>query len=297
MGRMLDSLRQKDAPAVDLATEDEVTPYIEVGGPGKQVELSPCLIIAHPAQPKVQPPHGPVERKPLVVNLTEAAPMAVAFEPWPGPPALHRVAPEVIAFHRPDHPVSREYAALLGKMLDRQPTADGLIVLLTGLRPHVGATTVLLNLAVVAAAGGRRTAVVDAHPTRPDLAARLGHTGQAGLQDVIAGRLALEQAVVPTAVPNLRLLPARLRDGATGPLSDGAAGWLLAWLRERFDVVLLDGPALDDPAALATLAPRCDDLYLVLPEGETAAVNRGPAQTLARMGGRLRGLIHTHFAA
>src|SRR5207244_4649026 len=116
MGRTLDTLRHGEPqravrasspprPAPDLPAEDCVTdwtlqeevPFIEVGGPGKSVELSPSLV-RHPPQAKVQPPHPPLSMslatpKPApVVNLTEARPMAVVFEVWPGPTATAGVA-------------------------------------------------------------------------------------------------------------------------------------------------------------------------------------------------------------
>src|SRR5271166_320325 len=119
MGRTLDTLRHgetqraaRPAPpvppgdssppeecVVDWTLQEEV-PYIEVGGPSRQVEVSP-LLVKHPPQPKVQPPHPllgkglAVPKSAPVVNLTEARPMAVAFEAWPGPAALASVAPEV----------------------------------------------------------------------------------------------------------------------------------------------------------------------------------------------------------
>jgi Mrp family chromosome partitioning ATPase len=312
---MLETLRQGEGPrpvpaesgAAAWPAEDEGAPYIEVGGPGKLVELSPGLIaheahVTSAAQPAVQPPHPPVEKtlaaKAPVVDLTAARPMTVAFEPWPVRPAGPlRVAPEVIAYHHPDHPVSREYAALFARILNGQAGPGTAVLLLAGLRPHVGATTVLLNLAVAAAGATGRACVLDAHWSHPDLAARLGHAAPAGVQEALAGSLALEAVVLKTAVPALDLLPASAPGTTAGPLTAEALTWLTAWLRERYDVVLIDGPSLAEPAELARLAPRCDGVYLVLPQGETPAVPRGPAGAIPRMGGRLRGLIHTHFEA
>src|SRR5579864_3215758 len=189
MGRTLDTLRQPDlqrpvrsampampageAPpaecVVDWSLQEQV-PYIEVGGPGKGVELSP-LLVAHPAQAKVQPPHPHLGKalasakapeavaaaaKPApAVNLTDAQPMTVAFEAWPGPHSAGGIAPDVIAYHQPEHPVSKEYAVLLDRMM--QGLGSGPRVLMfNGLARRVGTTTVLLNLAAVAARHGQR---------------------------------------------------------------------------------------------------------------------------------------------
>ena len=53
-----------------------------------------------------------------------------------------------------------------------------------------------------------------------------------------------------------------------------------------------------DPKAateITLLIPHADDVYLVLPQGEAPTLGKSAAQTVARAGGRLSGLIHTHF--
>ena len=108
---------------------------------------------------------------------------------------------------------------------------------------------------------------------------------------MLAGSLALEQAIVKTALPMLHLLPG---GAAQTTLTAEAIGWLTAWLRERYDLIFIDGPTLDATAALTVHAPHANGTYLVLPQGESA-LPKGVAQSIGRMGGRLCGLIHTHF--
>ena len=328
MGRTLDSLRHGEPqrplrvmPPTPEVPEDCVTdwtlqeevPFIEVGGPNKKVELSPSLV-KHPGQAKIQAPHQPMgaparapiadapgspaathTSAPAVVNLTEARPMTVAFEPWPGPMAPAGFAPEIVAFHQPEHPVSREYAGLLEKMLQALQVSTPQALMLCGSKPRVGTTTVLLNLAVVAAGMRRRVAVVDMNTVRPGLAIRLGHAGPGGLIDVLAGCVALEQAMVPTALASLHLMPLGGAGKKHAPLTTEAIAWLMTCLRQRFDAILIDGPTIADTADLAILAPCVDGIYLVQPQGEPESTARSAAPMIARMGGRLRGMIHTHF--
>ena len=47
----------------------------------------------------------------IAIETLELA-LAVAYEPWPGTEPAPTIAPEVIAYHQPEHAVSREYAAL-----------------------------------------------------------------------------------------------------------------------------------------------------------------------------------------
>jgi hypothetical protein len=50
-----------------------------------------------------------------------------------------------------------------------------------------------------------------------------------------------------------------------------------------------------DDGDVAVQAPHADAIYLVLPHGDPTPLNKGIPQTISRLGGRLCGLIHTHF--
>jgi Mrp family chromosome partitioning ATPase len=287
-----------DKPA-EVALQDRVVdweigaevPFIEVGGPNKKVELSPGLL-QHPAQVAPQPPHHAVEiTKPKAVQLTPLAPMTVAYEAWPAPmPTSVHISADIIAFHQPEHPASKAYAGLLDAMLNGM-SGNGNLLLLIGAKAKVGASTVLLNLATIAAQAKKlRVILVDANMERGSLAQKFGLTCSAGLGEVIDGALALEQAIAPTGIASLCVFPAGKKKANLTP---EAMAWLLTWLRSRFDLILIDGPALDDSAALTMHAPHANGIYLVLPRGE--AGNAHMAQSISRMGGRLCGLIHTHF--
>jgi Mrp family chromosome partitioning ATPase len=306
MGRLLETLKlgdgrrpaaqtkkPDDAPVQDCVVDWEIgeeVPFVEVGGPNKKVELSPGLM-KHPAESLPKPPHVAIEIPPKskVVNFTQAQPMTVAFEPWPGATVPQiSISPEVITYHHPDHAASKEYANLLDAMLAGMNSGAAHVLLLVGLKPHVGTSTVLLNLGVLAAQAKKlRVALVDANLARPCLAKRLGCATTVGLAEVMDGTAALEHSLVKTEIGMLHLLPA---DNKQTTLTTEAMSWIVAWLRERYDLVLIDGPTLDDAAMHV---PHAHGVYLILGHGES--VGKGLSQTLCRMGGRLCGLIHTHF--
>jgi Mrp family chromosome partitioning ATPase len=317
MGRMLETLKQASAGRsllVEGATvreecvvdwslrETEEIPFIEVGA-GKKIEGSAqVMAVNHPPQAPIQPPHPPTEKSLIkagpvkVIDLTAARPMAVSFEVWPGAAAGRGLAPEIIAYHQPNHPISQQYAGLFAKILESLSGPATRSLLLSGARPHIGTSTVLLNLAVVGAdQGKRRLVLVDAQRTRPSLADRLGLTIGAGLYDALAGHVALEQAVVKTSVAGLQLLPARAPDHAAEPPTSDALAWMLGWLKPRFDLILIDAPAWEEAVDASLLAPLCDGIFLVVLQGETALTHQTLTQSIARQGGRLRGLIHTHI--
>jgi Mrp family chromosome partitioning ATPase len=309
MGRMLESLRHVTKPLAEqdvvewTSREPEEVPFIEVGGSGKKMEGSAqVMAIKHPAGTAVQPPHLPTEKNlasaQKTIILTQPKAMSVVFEAWPGSLGPTRgIAPELIAYYQPTHAISKQYTSLLGKILEGQNAQGSLAILLSGSKPSVGTSTALLNLAIVAAVQDkRRLVLVDAHLLRPSLAQRLGLSADAGLQEVLTGNAALETTVLKTPIPGMCLLAARADDNsATGHLSPQALAWVLCWLKERFDLVLVDGPTLGENAEIAPLAPLCDGMYLVVPQNESAPLERAMTQTISKQGGRLKGLIHTQF--
>lgn len=315
MGRMLDSLKhgdwprgaQKPAPKLEPSVPanpepvEEEFPFIEVGGPGKQVVASPTVMAVKLPQ-NSPPPPVPVAKPAaaLAPGLGESQPLEIAFQAWPPPkPTGPRIAPELVVFHQPDHPVSLGYGRLFERLTQDALGGEGRVLLITGVAPRVGCTTVLLNLALWGARPGKyRLAVADVHLHHPTCAGRLGLASSPGLNELLAGKVALEAALQAGPVSGLSVLPAQpvLERVPTG-LTPEAIHWLLACLRERFDLVLLDGPPLNSPE-LALLAPACDSLYLVLPQAEATQLQAGRlTQQVTRLGGHLRGLIHTQFAA
>ncbi|HZZ80277.1 MAG TPA: hypothetical protein VFE62_17325 [Gemmataceae bacterium] len=308
MGRTLETLKFGEArrgsiavskpaeeqPVQDCVTDWEIAeevPFVEVGAPNKKVELSPSLL-KHPAQPVAQPPHlmtEPVVPAAKAVSLTPAKPMTVAFEPWPAASAPS-VGADVVTYHQPDHATSQEYAVLLQTLQTGLKAGRANVLMLAGLKAKVGASTVLLNLAVRAALTQKLRVMLIDTAGKPELAQRLGQAGQTSFKDVVNGSVALEQAIIKTGIGNLHVLPT----GAC-PLTSQALSWLMTWLRDRYDVILIDGPTVDDTAGLGLHVAHADGVYLVLPRDAKATGHDTVAQSLRGMGARLCGLIHTHF--
>lgn len=323
MGRMLDTLKTRDGGITFVAPEpppvaprevvnewamraDDV-PFIEIG-PARSVEGSPNVLGAvrpQPAQvPPIQPPHPPTElafaqqqaptypSPALSASILAPQPISANFEPIHGLYELGKVAAEIIAYHQPNHPISRQYSTLVDQLLQ---TDAGKVLLFSGLRSGVGTSTVLLNLAVAAAQRAQKSVVVvDAQQQRPSVASKLGVKPFAFLHDVLRGTVALEQAIAKSPLPKLAMVAATATGHPEIALGIEATTWLFSHLKKKFDMVLVDGPSLDASADIAPLAPLADAMYVVSPQGESAAAARPLLQVVQRIGGRLRGLFHTH---
>lgn len=114
----------------------------------------------------------------------------------------------------------------------------------------VGKTTIALNLAVAFAEKGRRTLLVDLDPQGAiGLSLAKGETELPGLAELLVGVASPEQALLPTRLGTLTLLPR----GRLDPVdvceyemavhSPGVLENALARYDGAFDVVLLDTPA------------------------------------------------------
>jgi len=148
----------------------------------------------------------------------------------------------------------------------------------------VGKTTVALNLALALAERGRRTLLADLDPqggvghslARPDSEHR-------GLADLLMGQIGPSEAVLPTKLPALSLLPrGRLHPADACELeralyTEGVLARALEPLLGGFDVAILDAPSgLGMPMRAAL---RVADFALVPVKAEPLSL-RGLAQVL-----------------
>ncbi|MBY0527989.1 MAG: CpsD/CapB family tyrosine-protein kinase [Gemmataceae bacterium] len=312
MGRMLEALKPAKAgtarvtelevpapePDAVVATETaEEVPYIEVGGPRTTVDASRA-VLACPGPVAVAARRVPAEVKPPPVAVSTDS-WTVQFQPWSreaGPAAapMRRIAPEVIAYHQPDHPVARQYRSLLTGLMGQLPSGWGQVLLFTSPAPWGGTTSVLLNLAITAARQEpRRVAVVDANLRRPALAERLGLGPAHGLCDVLAGSATLANTLQETAQKNLWALPAGRSAGSAVRLP---LDWLLPTLRQlrqQFDLVFVDAAAWNEGSEVSALAATCDAVYMVMNHGKETPAPNDPLSLLRQPPTNLQGCILT----
>jgi Mrp family chromosome partitioning ATPase len=301
MGKIFDTLgRNGNSKRIALASTAspgsalpvEEPAFIEIGPHREVIAASPSVLAEKPVTNPV-PLAGP--RSPLF----RALPSTLATKPAPMPPAATlrrpRMAAELVAYHTPDHPVSLRYSELLSAVLDAtavKSQATQRIINLCPIRGGIGSTTVLLNLSIIAARQGNRVLVVDAHFKAPALANRLGLTPAPGLMELLSGECTLDEAARPTDQEGLFALTA----GQQGPfLADTATiEDMLIRLRERFDLVLMDGPRWEGKPTCLSLFGQADAVFLVVPasEADSAPANEW-MRTLPQQGIRLAGSILT----
>jgi Mrp family chromosome partitioning ATPase/capsular polysaccharide biosynthesis protein len=154
-----------------------------------------------------------------------------------------------------------------------------------------GKSTTVANLAVAAARGGREVILVDLDFRHPYLSAFFPEAGPLGLTDVALGRLTLGEALAPVILSEAHADDGKARTRAPGATSNGSGGGkkaslrvltagtlppnpgefigseavarVLADLRERADLVLIDSAPMLGIGDALTLASKVDGLILV----------------------------------
>ena len=138
-----------------------------------------------------------------------------------------------------------------------------MVYTITSATAREGKTSISRHLAGSMARTGRKTILIDANVRRPSIHDFFDQPLAPGLCGILRGDRAVSDAIVPSSVPGLDIIPAGEADGsAIYSLSVGGIAPLLLELRERYDCVIIDtAPVLGDTDTLL-IAPYTDGAIL-----------------------------------
>lgn len=141
-----------------------------------------------------------------------------------------------------------------------------------------GKSTTICNLAFVCAQGGYNVLLIDADLRRPRQHTLFDTTNAIGLSSFLASDVPLQEVVLQTAVPNLYFLPAGPSPAdSAGLLNSQRMSDLVADVKSRFDLVLIDSPPILGVSDAAVIANEADATIIVLQHRKL------PRQMLARV--------------
>ncbi len=170
-------------------------------------------------------------------------------------------------------------------------------LLITSAEPEDDKTTVLANLGVISAQGGKQVILIDADLRRPRLHEVFGLDNSRGLASALTDETA-DLPIFDTEIPNLRVIPAGpTPENPADLLASDRMGDIIAQLKEQADVVLFDAPPLIAVTDGALLATRVDGVLLVARAGRTKRefVERAK-DILAKVNANLVGSVLTNAA-
>lgn len=187
----------------------------------------------------------------------------------------------------PDEAATQLRTVLLGE-IDRASTQPGydLVATNAGQRVHEGVVVVtsssdtaagnadlVVQLADAWIREGRSVLVIDGNVRRPQLSMRYAAgPPRLGFTDLVGGLADERSALTRVQIPNggrMCFIPCgRSVEHPASLLRSTTAQQVLATLRQRYDVVLIDAPAIMDRAEGTALASIGDGVLVVVPEGE-----------------------------
>jgi len=177
---------------------------------------------------------------------------------------------ELINHLFPKFSISEDYRTVRTSILfsnaDRQPKT----ICFTSSHPQEGKTATVSNMAVSFAQLEGKVLLVDCDMRKPRLHKVFKVRNMVGLSGCLTGKVSFEDAVQKTGIENIWILPS----GPHPPnpaelLNSRRMKELLAEVRERFDIVLLDTPpvlAVIDPVTISSIT---DCTVLVVRAGKT----------------------------
>lgn len=212
-----------------------------------------------------------------------------------GVPVLAVVPRDVPVLHRTSgfSPDAEAYRILRTNIEFNRKSPDANCITVTSGGAGEGKSTTLCNLAYVCAQGGYSVLLIDADLRRPRMHTLFDVSNSVGLTNYLTMNARLEDVVVRTPVDNLFFLPSgMLPADSAGVLNSERMTELIADVKSRFDIVLIDSPPILGVSDASVLANEADLTLLVvqhrkLPRHMLMRVK----QTVENVGGKVLGVV------
>ncbi|WP_026379200.1 GumC family protein [Afifella pfennigii] len=159
-------------------------------------------------------------------------------------------------------------------LLDLRHTAEDAVVAMASPRKGDGKTTTTANLGYYLAQTGRRVLLVDCDLREPTLSRLMASGRERSIADVLDATCKPEDAIVAASgLETLAILPAPARiDGqrASELLGSDRLRKVLSQLRDRYDLIIVDGGSLLQDVEARLLLDAVDSAILVLRAGKSS---------------------------
>jgi succinoglycan biosynthesis transport protein ExoP len=175
-------------------------------------------------------------------------------------------APVLVSWHRVSSREAEAYRGVRTALYFSTHGQGRKVIEVTSPNKGDGKSTLAANLAVSIAQSGKSVLLVDGDLRRPSATKLLGLARpEVGFAAVLAGLAEPNEAIRPTIVPRLFVLPA----GPTPPnpaelLTSLRLREVIEWMRERYDYVIIDSPPLLAVTDPGVIGPQVDGVIMTL---------------------------------
>jgi succinoglycan biosynthesis transport protein ExoP len=216
-------------------------------------------------------------------------------ERYLGVPVLAVIPKDVGILHKQSglSPDAEAYRILRTNIEFNRKSADANAITVVSGGAGEGKSTTLVNLAYICAQGGYNTLMIDGDLRRPKLHTFFDINNSVGLTNYLTTELMLEDVILQTPIDNLYFMPSGILPAdAAGILNSRRMSELIADVKNRFDLVLIDSPPILGVSDASVLASEVDLTMIViqhrkLPRSMLLRVK----QAIENVGGNLLGVV------
>lgn len=199
-----------------------------------------------------------------------------------------------ITITEPRAPVAEAFRALRTNIQFASVDRSLHSLLITSPSPADGKSTVVANLGVVIAQGGRSCVLVDSDLRRPRLHKLLRLSNRRGISELfVQPQVNLNGSLQKTEVPNLYVLTSgSLPPNPSELLGSEKMQEIVHQVNDQSDLILVDSPPVLAVTDASVLAPRMDGVLLVVKPGVTKFMALKQAvEQLRRVGANVIGIV------
>lgn len=212
---------------------------------------------------------SPVDRK---SQTSETAPVRYTQTAVTTLDPAHLESRRVIA-HQKAHQAAWAFDVLRTQVLQKMDENGWKTIAITSPSIESGKTLISTNLAIsISQLPTRTVLLVDFDLRRPSVAKTLGLKRAVSLNDVLAGRTGIGEAMVNPGIERFVVLPTNEPvAGASETLASAKVGQLVSEMRDRYGdrIVIFDLPPILAADDVMTILPRIDCVLLVVGSGSS----------------------------
>lgn len=164
--------------------------------------------------------------------------------------------------------ISEQFRTIRANINFSLPIQESKTMLITSSLAGEGKSTIAANIAVVFAQEGKKVLLIDADLRKPTLQFTFNIRDHIGLTHVLIGKNYYFNAIQETPILGLDVLPCgAIPPNPTELLSSKNMDTLLMDLKEKYDLIILDGPPLITMSDSQILGNKCDGTLFIISTG------------------------------
>ena len=176
---------------------------------------------------------------------------------------------DLIAHLSPKSTASESYRGIRTGILFSSADSSPQVLLVTSAGPREGKTITAANVAITMAQTGGRVVILDCDMRRPKIHKVFEAGRDKGMSNILVGSCDVDEAVIPTAVPNVDIIPSGpIPPNPSEILGSHRMEGLIRTLRGRYERIIVDSPPITAVTDAVILSRIVDGVVLVIRSGE-----------------------------